>query len=165
MNWTFVLIGLVVGCGPSDDVIDRDEDGSPNWNDTSPDDLLQEQADFNLIATWSDVDLTFDIYGGQGAEFYCGIAETGVSDGWVDESCIGSRYCHPCGTIGTTLTLGGDPDDLEEGVETAFANNSYEPGVTYYVENKSTQECWAWGHDPNYYIIDLLETDCDSFSP
>ena len=71
---------------------------------------------------------------------------------------------HPCGTIGVTLSLGGDPADLEEGAETAFEDNSYEPGVTYYVENRSTLECYAWGHDPYYYIIDLLETDCEVFS-
>jgi hypothetical protein len=163
MSW-ILMTGMLTACGPSDEVIDRDEDGIPDWNTTSPDDQVQEQADFNLIATWTATTLTFDIYGSQGAEFYCGIAETGVSDGWTEESCIGSTYCHPCGTTGVTLQLGGDPDDLEEGVETAFADNSYEPGVTYYAENRSTQECWAWGHDPYYYIIDLLETECDVFS-
>ena len=161
---SLILLGLLTGCGPSDDVIDRDEDGAPDWENTSPDDQLQEQAAFNLVAEWTDSTLTFDIYGSQGAEFYCGIAETGVDDGWKGESCIASQYCHPCGTVGVTLQLGGDPSDLEEGVETAFADSSYEQGVTYYAENRNTLECWAWGHDPYYYIVDLLEDHCEVFS-
>ncbi|MDG1481114.1 MAG: hypothetical protein P8R54_16095 [Myxococcota bacterium] len=163
MNWIPVVFGLLVACGPSDEVIDRDEDGIPSWEDKNTDDALQEQAAFDLVATWTADTLTFDIYGSQGAEFYCGIAETGVDDGWTEESCISSQYCHPCGTVGTTLSLGGDPDNLEEGAETAFTDNSFEPGVTYYAENRSTQACWAWGHDPYYYIVDMLE-DCEIFS-
>lgn len=159
--WTM----LVAGCGPSDDVIDR-SDSEPADGNLVNDGVADEQqmsAEWDLVADWNEVSVTIDIYGGGGDEFWCGLAETGSDDNpWVEESCVGSLYCHPCGKLGVELALGGDRDDLDEGRETGFPDMSYQTGVTYYVESKSTGECWVWGHNPNYYRVDLLE-DCKVF--
>ena len=128
MNWTFVLSVLLVGCGPSDEVIDRDEDGSPNWNDTSPDDNIQQQAEFDLIATWTDVDLTFDIYGDLTGNYF---------------------YCHPTNDNGVSLAYGGAYDAINEGADTVFTDSSFDGTVTYYVEQGDA--CYVWGNDVSYY--------------
>ena len=165
MRTLTLFAALLAGCGPDGDVVDRDEDDNNlQLDDNGIDDTTQLYAEFNLIADWDPDTVTIEIYGGQGDEFYCGLAETGTDDDpWLEESCVGSRYCHPCGTTGVTLALGGDPDNLIEGQQTAFPDSSYEAGVTYYVENASTYECWTWGHDPYFYIVEMLE-DCSVWS-
>ena len=166
LAWLLAAVTLSVGCGPSDEIADRspdtlDRDG-PNDGLGDPE---KENAEFNLIATWDEVSLTFDVYGSQGVEFYCGLAETGSSkDPWVEESCVGSLYCHPCGTTGVELALGGDRADLQEGKETGFPDKSYQSGVTYYAERTSDNACWVWGDNVNYYLIELLE-DCERWTP
>jgi len=157
---SILLVGLL-GCGSEPEIANRDDVAgiSPNQGQ----DTTQVLANFDLSASWSSEEVTIEIFGGQGEEFWCGIAETGCGSEdtcWVGESCVGSQYCHDCGRTGVVLSLGGDPNDLEEGAETAFEDSSYRHGVTYYVEKQSTNECWVFGHDPYYYIVDLLETQC-----
>jgi hypothetical protein len=160
--WTGLFL---TGCGPKDDVADRsdEEDTDDNFVNDGVGDQQQMNAEFDLVVDWNEVEVSIEIFGGLGSEFWCGLAETGTDeDPWVEESCVGSLYCHSCGKLGVELALGGDRADLDEGRETGFDSPSYEAGVTYYVENQTTNECWVFGHNPNYYRVDLLE-DCDVF--
>jgi len=159
------ILLLPVGCGPSDEVIDRSDEVDTDDNLINDGVAAEEQmnAEWDLEVEWDEVGVTIDIYGGRGDEFWCGLTETGADKNpWIEESCVGSLYCHDCGKLGVELAYGGDPGDLEEGEETFFSDQSYELGVTYYVENKTTRECWVWGNDPNYYRVTLL-LDCDVF--
>ena len=156
---------LAVGCGPNGEVLDRSDSESSDTNLVSDGVSAEQQmnAAWNLVADWNEVRLSIEIFGGRGDEFWCGLAETGTDDEpWVEESCIGSLYCHPCGQLGVELALGGDRADLDEGRETGFPDMSYQTGVTYYIESRATGECWVWGHNPNYYRVELLE-DCNVF--
>lgn len=168
--WALLIIS--VGCGPSDETSDRgdDDDGDDNLVNDGVTDEEKMAGDFDLIVDWNEARVKIEIYGGQGDEFWCGMAETGTSvdnGAWVEESCVDSLYCHDCGKLGVELALGGDPEDLNEGRETAFDDVSYEPGITYYVERKRTDastptECWYFGDNTNYYRVDL-DTECETF--
>jgi len=161
-----VALSTLVAC---DEEKDESIDREPVTGDVD-DGLADEEmmnAPFELDADWGQSALTFEIYGGLGDDFECGIAETGAAeaaDNYVDESCIMSPYCHPCGKTGVTLTYNGNPDDLAEGVETAFSSAGDEPTVTYYVYNRNTQVCYIWGHSVSYYRV-TLDQDCEIYTP
>lgn len=88
-----------------------------------------------------------------------------------DESINLGPYCHPTDGDGIALALNYSTsftsvfqgtDVVSNGTQTAFpapyiANDtgeddvSYEFQVTYYLEDKISGKCWAWGIDPSYF--------------
>ncbi len=108
----------------------------------------------------SSVSLTVD--GGSG-EYWFGMAEdtTTSTDPWTGEDCVygyvtgtGSTlaWCHAADTSGTTLTYGGDPNNLAPG-DTVFSQG-YDGFVNYYLEayvEDGYGDCWVWGSQVSYY--------------
>ncbi|MEL6346207.1 MAG: hypothetical protein AAFV53_24060 [Myxococcota bacterium] len=157
ISLTTLSLALLIGCGPSDDVVDRDPDDLDGINSGLNEEEMRN-ADFDIETRWTASKFIIEIYGGQGDEFYCGLAETGIDEddgGWYEESCVESDYCHPCGTIGIELTKGAQKENLREGFETALIGDT---GTTYYVERdtgSTENECWVWGDSTAYYIGEL----------
>lgn len=101
--------------------------------------------------------------------YWFGLAETGSGggDGWQGEDCLSDDVlCHEVPHDGVlTLTSvhpdeGGSIDQLREG-ETTLMNEARAPGLTYLLVRVSDDEnCWTWGHDPQFYIDAL---GCNTF--
>ncbi len=131
--------------------------GDTGGSDT--DDTTVAEADFS--DSWGSSSLDLNITNGDaGASYYFGTAETGCDDPdncWYGEDCIYGDltglyfYCHPASVTGVSLAYGGDYANLNEGSETVYTDSSFEPNVTYYVEDAISGSCWIWGDDTSYY--------------
>ncbi|MEC7948275.1 MAG: hypothetical protein VX265_11980 [Myxococcota bacterium] len=118
-------------------------------------------ADPTFTTDWGDTAFTITIAGGPGA-YWFGWAQNTANDPWTGEDCVYGyttgagdtlAYCHDAGDTGTTLTYGGDPNNLAAG--TTVWSAPLEAEATYYVESDTEfggdGSCWVWGSDVTYY--------------
>jgi hypothetical protein len=75
---------------------------------------------------------------------------------WSGEDCYlgcsSYRFCHPAGATGLVLEGVETPGEVVEGVTTLMtAGNCRPDGLTYFVKEEASGECWVWGHDVGYY--------------
>ncbi len=160
----------------SDTDTDADTDADP---DTDISRMDAPEISKQFIVSWKPqvVQLViFDLGGGGGGGgkdtaappnpdpnevWHFGMAETTGCDGdcWTGEDCYQGAtvegetvtFCHNMGRGGGALTYGAGLGSVQEGVNTAFPNATVGPKVTYFLENVSSGDCWAWGERGNYY--------------
>lgn len=112
----------------------------------------------SMDCAWGGGGLTVDIFGGDSAGYWLGLAETACGgDCWTGEDCVygyttGSgtvySFCHPMSSTGVYLSTVTSIGAIVEGSSTIHSealNN------TYFMEEVSTGACWVWGHDTSYY--------------
>lgn len=155
-----LLVGFaLVGCVPAE-VCDSDSDSD---SDATCDIAVEV---FGARYAWTDDALTVAIEHTDATGFYFGLAETAAeSDGWFGEDCNPDN-CAPV-FEGASLTLLSVEDDAEpeigrttrfdndlDGVRDAF-DDAGADRLTYVVAvigGVDDTACYAWGHDPSYYV-------------
>ena len=116
-------------------------------------------ATTRFTATWTDLcTLSVEVLDGDGP-YLLGLAQTGADDnGWYEEACNASGFCHP---LENTLTLpsvhptceGGGVDALDAGVNTLFTSD-FEEGLTYALFDSEQRLLGCFGHNCRYYDPD-----------
>jgi hypothetical protein len=156
-----------------DDDEDEDEDSGPDirttttgyYGTTGTTTGSTGTSTPTVTVTWGGSALSLLTAGGAGGWWF-GIAQTANCDSvlcWTGEDCVygfelsdGSAlsYCHDGGDSGTSLTYGGNVNDLEAGT-TVFSSRDFEDDVTYYLESDpdfgGDGSCYVWGDDISYY--------------
>lgn len=113
-------------------------------------------TDLDLACAWDGEGLNVSISGGTSPGYFLGMAETGTSDPWTGEDCYqgfttgsGStlQYCHELAPSGGFLLTVISVDQLTEGTTLFHPELQF----AYYLEERSSGDCWIWGIGSSYY--------------
>ena len=112
------------------------------------------------LAGWdTDDQYSIEITEGSGS-FDFGMAETGAGGkGWYGENCLGGAagydICHSFSAASPLVLDSVHPDVGGAGLDALVENSTTllwaALGITYYLADKGTGECWTWGDETTYY--------------
>lgn len=155
-----LLLTTYFACSKSEEEKSQQEDSAV---DTGSGPVLSEFA-----VSWGENSVSLDLNienSPDDAEYYWGIAETGVEeDPWTGEDCFRGyeldngtifNFCHPISETGAELFYAGNVFSLVEESETLFdlTNGDYQATTTHILDNRRGVDspCWIWGNNPSYY--------------